>query len=276
MKTAIVTDSTADLPENLLQTYQIHSIPATLVINGQSFVDGDEISRDEFYQQLPTMETPPSTATPSSGVFQETYQNIFQQGYDHIISIHPPARLSGLFNAARLATNNFRSRVTVIDSGTVTLSMGFQAISAAEAAMKNLPLSEILTTLENVRKRIHLLAMLDSLEYVRRSGRVSWATASVGTLLQLKPFLTLKDGHVLRLGQARTRHKGIEHLYESLRRLGSLERLAILHTNALDDAQKMMQEFAAQVKSTPFIVNVTTVIGTHVGPNGLGFVAVVE
>lgn len=276
MTTAIVTDSTADLSEDLLSAYKIHSIPAILVMDGQSMVDGKGITREEFYQKLPTMQSPPSTATPSSGSFEEMYHKLLEQGVQQIISIHPPALLSGIFNAAVIAAKSFSTRVTVIDSGYVTLGMGFQAIAAAEAALQNLTLKEILSKVADIRGRTHLVAMLDTLEYVRRSGRVSWARASLGTLLQIKPFITLKNGAVLRLGETRTRRKGIERLYESLKKLGSLERLAILHTNAEIDASQMVSEFTQYVKTQPLIVNVTSIIGTHVGPNGLGFVAVVE
>jgi DegV family protein with EDD domain len=276
MTTAIVTDSTADLSEDLLSAYKIHSIPAILVMDGQSIVDGKGITREEFYQKLPTMQSPPSTATPSSGSFEEMYRKLLEQGVQQIISIHPPALLSGIFNAAVIAAKSVSTRVTVIDSGYVTLGMGFQAIAAAEAALQNLTLKEVLSKVADIRRRTHLVAMLDTLEYVRRSGRVSWARASLGTLLQIKPFITLKNGAVLRLGETRTRRKGIERLYESLKKLGSLERLAILHTNAEIDASQMVSEFTQYVKTQPLIVNVTSIIGTHVGPNSLGFVAVVE
>lgn len=276
MRTAVVTDSTSDLSEELLSAYQIHSIPAILIIDGQSLVDGVGITREQFYQQLPTMKTPPSTATPSSGAFEEAYRQLFNQGVDHIVSLHPPAKLSGVYNSALVAAKRFGTRVTVLDSGSVTLSLGFQVIAAAEAALQGLSLDQILASIASTRKRTHLLAMLDTLEYVRRSGRVSWAGASLGTVLQIKPFLTIKDGDVLRLGQARTRRKGLERLYASLEKLGKLERLAILHTAAEADARQMHRKFSAQVKTEALIVNVTTVIGTHVGPNALGFVAVVE
>lgn len=276
MKTAIVTDSTADLSEELLKSHQIQCIPAILVIDGKSYVDGIGISREEFYKKLSTTKVTPTTATPSSGSFEETYRKLFHQGFDNIISIHPPAKLSGIFNAAAIAAKKFGNRVFVIDSGSLTLGTGFQVLAAAEASLQELPIDGILAKINSIRQRTHLHAMLDTLEYVRRSGRVSWARASLGTMLQIKPFVILKDGDVLRNGQERTRHKGIERLYASLRKLGSLELLAILHTNAEADAIQMLSEFTQQVKTQPLMVNVTTIIGNHVGPNGLGFVAVVE
>lgn len=276
MNIAIVTDSTADLPSELTATYGIHSVPAILIVDGQDFIDGKGMTREEFYKRLPTMQSPPTTATPSSGVFEEKYQELFQRGVKHILSIHPPARLSGIFNAAHLAAKKFSSKVTVLDSGYVTLGMGFQVLAAAEAALRDMALGEILSIIADIRQRTKLVAMLDTLEYIRRSGRVSWARASLGSLLQLKPFIGLKDGVVLRLGEARTRRKGIERLYTSLKKLGELERLAILHTNAESDAMQMVAEFTKHVMTQPLMVNVTSIIGTHVGPNGLGFVAIVE
>jgi DegV family protein with EDD domain len=276
MTIAIVTDSTADIPEDIASSYGIQVVPAVLIIEDKSYIDGKGYTREEFYQNLPGMKTPPTTATPSTGTFEETYSQLVDQGASQIISIHAPARLSGIFNSAAVAAQKFEDRVTVIDSGLLSLGIGFQVISAAEAARYKDSVSEIISVIDDVRRRIHLIAMLDSLEYIRRSGRVSWTRASLGALLQIKPFVTVQNGEVLRMGEARTRRKGIEHLYDRLKKLGSLEKLAILHTNAEADAYQMLNEFASRVKSQPLIVNVTTIIGTHVGPNGLGFVAVVQ
>ena len=118
--------------------------------------------------------------------------------------------------------------------------------------------------------------MLDTLEYVHRSGRVGWARARIGSLLRIKPFVKVKTGTVINMGQTRTRKKGIAHLKNLLHEQGSLERLAILHTNAEDDALAFLSDLAWESSSEPIIVNVTTIIGTHVGPKGLGFAAVLK
>ena len=118
--------------------------------------------------------------------------------------------------------------------------------------------------------------MLDTLEYLRRSGRVSWARASLISLLQIKPFIELRDGVVHRRGEVRTRKKGINRLLEMLRDLYPWERLAILHSNAEVEARQLLEDLHPDMPTQPLIVNVTTIIGTHVGPNGLGFVAVVK
>jgi DegV family protein with EDD domain len=274
MPIAIVTDSTCDLSPETAAQHQIHVVPNILVIDGQSLEDGRDISRQEFYERLPHMKTVPTTASASAGTFQTLYERLFKQGIKQIISLHAPSSLSGIFNAARLAAQSFDSKVEVVDSGQVSLGLGFQAIAAAEAAAKGLSLETIFTEIEAIRQRVHVVAMLDTLEYVRRSGRVSWARARLGSLLEIKPFVEMREGKVLNLGEARTRHKGVDRLIQMLQNLGPLERLAILHTNAEKDAQQLLQQLKIEINAIPILVNVTTVLGTHVGPNGLGFVAV--
>jgi DegV family protein with EDD domain len=276
MKVAIVTDSTADLPSNLVEQYSIQVVPAILIIEGKSFEDGYGISRQEFYELLPGMKSPPTTAIPPISAFQKVYQRLVDQGFEAILSFHVAGQLSGMVDAARIAAASVSDCIRVIDSEQITLGLGFQVLVAAEAAAQNLTVDHIYKQAESVRHRVRLIAMLDTLEFVRRSGRVSWAQARIGSLLRIKPFLEVKDSKVLSLGQVRTRSKGIAHLMKQLKALGELERLAILHTNAEDDARQFLADLNPQLSTPPLIVNVTTIIGTHVGPAGLGFVAVVK
>jgi DegV family protein with EDD domain len=276
VKIGIVTDSTSDISAELASENNISVVPAILVINGQSLEDGHGISREELYRQLPTMKVVPTTAAPSTGSFQKVYSDLFKDGIEHILSIHVASTLSGIYNSALIAAKAFGSRVQVIDSRHLTLGMGYQVLAAAEAARSGKAINEIQKTIEDIRTRIHLVAMLDTLEYVRRSGRVSWARSNLGNLLQIKPFLGINDGRVIRLGETRTRQKGILRLHQLLSDLGPLEQLAVLHTNAELDAIHFAHQFTELVKYHPLIVNVTSVIGVHVGPNGLGFVAVTE
>ena len=274
MNIAIVTDSTSDVPLELAAAQKITVIPAILVIDGKSVVDGEGISRKDFYEQLPSMKTLPTTAAPSSGAFENIYESRLSQGASQVLSIHIASTLSGILNAAQAAARSFGKRVHVLDSEQVSLGLGFQALAAAEDAAQGLTLEQVIQRIVELRQRLHLVAMLDSLEYVRRSGRVSWAKASLGSLLQIKPFLRVKDGSVSQLGEARTRHKGIERLRQMLGALGQLERLGILHTNAEPEAQPILTEFAHLSQHPPLLVNVTSIIGAHIGPNALGFVAV--
>jgi len=274
VKIAIVTDSTSDISPELAFENDIHVIPAILVVNGRTLEDGNGISREELYDQLPTIKVSPTTAAPSSGAFQNLYEELIKKGADQIISIHVSSVLSGIYNAAMVAAKSIGKRVQVIDSCHVTLGLGFQVLAAAQAARAGKTLLDIQRVVEDIYRRIHLVAMLDTLEYAHRSGRISWARSRLSALLQIKPFVGIADGKVIRMGETRTRQKGIERLYQMLAVLGPLEHLAILHTNAEADALQMAEHFKAAVQIHPLMVNVTSIIGVHVGPNGLGFVAV--
>lgn len=276
MDISIVTDSTADIPKEYIDHFEIQVIPNLVMIEGKSLEDGKDLSRQEFYDRLPWMNPQPTTATASSGTYQQVYESLFQRGAKVILSIHPPSSLSGIIDTAGMAAQAFNQRVHVLDSGQLSLGLGFQVLTVAEAARQGASLDAILRRFEDVRRRIRLVAMLDTLEYVRRSGRVSWARARLGNFFQVKPFIELKDGNVLSLGETRTRSKGIQRLKDILTKLGSLERLAILHSNAENDARRFLDDLGLSLPFPPLVINVTTIIGTHVGPNGLGFAAVIQ
>jgi DegV family protein with EDD domain len=274
MKIGFVTDSTADISDELAGRHGIEVVPVLVNVDGKSYADGIEISREEFYRRLPGMRPPPTTSAPSVGSLQERYEKLLASGAETVLSIHPPNDLSGTFNAARLAAQEFGARVQVLDSGQLSLGLGFQVILGAELAGGGALLGEVLAAVENVRRRVRVAALLDTIEYVRRSGRVSWAASMIGGLLHLQPLIELRFGIVHRLGQARTRLQGIERLIETLNAWGPLERLGVLHTNAESAARQLMDHVKSKVVVPPLLVNVTTAIGTHVGPNGLGFAAV--
>ncbi|MCL4561110.1 MAG: DegV family protein [Chloroflexi bacterium] len=276
MSIAVVTDSTADLPPEVIEKNHIEVIPAMLVIGDQAYADGQGISREEFYRRLPMYENPPTTSSASLGMFQEIYEKLFMAGATQIISIHPPATLSSLINVARLAAQSFKNRVEVLDSGLVTLGQGFQVIAAAEAATRNLSMDDILSVIANLTQRVRFLALLDTLEYVRRSGRINWATAAVSNFFNLKVMIEVKRGQVMRLGLFKSRSQGLAQLIRYLHAMGPIEQLALVYTQLADrdELRQVLESVSAQIRQQPIIAQVTTVIGTHVGPNGIGFIAV--
>jgi DegV family protein with EDD domain len=276
LPTAIVTDSTSDIPFDILKQFSIFQIPVDLMLGNKTYLDGFDLSRNDFYNQLPTLKQLPTTAAPSTGRIQEVYEKIFNQGYSEIISIHAASALSGIYNAARLASQEFSQKINVVDSQQISLGLGFQVIAAAKAAQKDLSFNMILNAVESIRNKVHVFALLDTFEYIRRSGRVSWAKARIGSILNIKPIVELREGEVINRGFTRARKKGVQFLGNVLQGLGVLEDLAILHTNAAQDGKKFIQQFAPKETPNPLLVNVTTIIGTHVGPNGLGFAAVVK
>lgn len=271
MRIALVTDSTCDIPHELVSRYNIHVVPNILIIDGESIEDDEYFSRQEFYQQLPQMNSFPTTSTASVGTYQKLYEQILDSGYDQILSIHCSSELSAIYNSATTAANSVQGQIVIVDSRQISLGLGFQVLEAADAILKGLSLDAILGLLGDVRKGLHVIAMLDTLEYVRRSGRVSWARARLGAILNYKPFLEVIDGNVLSLGEVRTRKKGIARLMDMVRSEPSLIRFGVLHTNAEDDARQMLDNLGLELPTEPLVVNVTTAIGAHVGPNGLGF-----
>ena len=276
MRIGIVTDSTSDLPAYLVEEHQIQVVPTILILEGKEYADGFGITREEFYTRLPSLRTPPTTAAPSIGDFTTPYETLLTQGCDHIISIHAASQLTTIINVARQAAKEFPDKVTCIDSGSLSLGLGFQVLAAAEESETDL--KSALDAIASTRKRLQVSAALDTMEYLKRSGRVPGAVATLGGLLSIKPMIELINGEVKPIGAVRTTSQADERILNFLLGLGDLERLAILHTNAEPRAKQLLNELMNRArKSIPrdiLFVNVTAVIGTHLGPNGLGFAAV--
>jgi DegV family protein with EDD domain len=273
MKFGFVTDSTADLTQTMIDQHGVLVVPAIVVIDGRDYEDGSGMTREEFYTNLPAMKNPPTTAAPAPGDFAARYEQLFSAGCDHVFSFHPPFALTSIGVSAQTAADGFDRRVTILDTGQLTLGIGFQVLAAAEAAAKGAGLDEILAAIKSTRTRLKLVAALDTMLYIKRSGRVHWAKAAIGGLLNLKPIVELTEGKVESLGAARTTHQGHLRVLEMLKEQGPLERLVLLHTNAEHRARQLLEDYKPDLPDVP-LINVTTAIGTHVGPNGLGFVAV--
>jgi DegV family protein with EDD domain len=276
MKLGIVTDSTSDIPQTLVEQHGIQVVPTILVLEGKEYADGIGISREEFYNRLPSLQTPPTTAVPSIGDFATPYETLLSQGCDHVLSIHAASQLTTIVNAARQAAQEFPDKVTCMDSGSLSMGLGFQVLAAAEESESGL--RSALEAVESTRKRLQVSAALDTMEYLKRSGRVPGAVAALGGLLSIKPLIELVNGDVKAIGAVRTTKQADERILNLLLGLGELERLAVLHTNAEHRAKHLLAELMNRArKSIPrdiLFVNVTAVIGTHLGPNGLGFAAI--
>ncbi len=276
MRLGVVTDSTCDLPGNLIEEHGIEVVPCILILDGKEYVDGEGITRDEFYRRLPSLKRAPTTAAPSLGEFAKRYEKLLASGCEHVLSIHAAGPLTSILATAQQAAEEFAGRVTTMDSRSLTLGLGFQVLAAVEAAEQGLDAA--LAAVESTRGRVNVFAALDTLEYVRRSGRPVAAMAMVGTLLRVKPLIELTDAQVKIAGVVRTTKQANERMLGFMRQCGKLERLAVLHTSAEARARAFLHDVMMEMnRSMPhdiLLVNVTTVIGTHVGQNGLGFAAV--
>ena len=276
MKLGIVTDSTSDLPQYLIDEHELEVIPTILIMDDKEYADGEGLSRDEFYQHLSDMKTLPTTAAPSIGEFAARYQGLFEKGCDHILSIHAAGQFTTIVNTAQQAATAFSDRITILDSGSLSLGLGFQVVAAAEAAENGLQAA--LSAIDSTRKRLQVFAALDTMTNLRRSGRVPYAVAALGGLLSIKLVIEVAESVVKPIGAIRTTKQANERLASLMKTGGSMERLAILHTGAEKRAKeflnRMMGEISQSIPRDILMVNVTPVIGTHVGSNGLGFAAV--
>ena len=276
MTIKIVTDSTCDLPREIIEKYDITVIPAYINFTDGSYLDGVEISRKEFYDKLPNYQTPPTTSAPAIGTFARAYKKLKDDGAKKIISIHISSTLSGIYNVALLAAEAMENIVVkTFDPGNLSLGTGLVVEAAAKMAEAGKSLEEILLKLKDLAQRTYTFAALDTLKFLQRSGRISRLKAGFGSLLQIKPILQMNDGKVV-MEAARTSNGAIRHLLETLQSLGPIESIALLHTNASEKAELLRtqaKQMCEQI-SEAYSMEVTPVIGSHIGPGAIGFVAI--
>lgn len=272
-KVAIVTDSTSDIPPDIAQALNITVVPAILTLEGQSFNDGEGLTREEIYQRMPTLKDPITTAVPSSNQFMQAYQDLLSRGFDHVLSIHVSSKLSGMLNSAQQAANEFGSAVELFDSRQISLGLGFQVIEAAQEALTGASLAKIKPFLDQVRNRIQVVAMVNSLEYLHRSGRVSWLRAGLGDFLRIKLLVEIRDGLVEELGKTRTANRALSEIKKLAELWTPLERLAVLHAGIPTQARQLAQDLQHLLNEKVLVVDVTTIIGAHVGPGSFGLAA---
>jgi DegV family protein with EDD domain len=271
----VVTDSTADIPAALAEELGITMIPALVTFGRETFRDGVDLSREDFYARLASSRELPSTAAPSIAVYEEVYERLAGET-DEIFSIHLAANLSALHNVARLAAEVVTQRrpqvrITVMDSQQVSMGYGWLAIAAAEAAQQGDDLDSILAQIEVLRPQSRVLAALDTLDYVHRGGRVGWVQAFVGSLLRIKPVVEVYDGEVLLLERIRSRQRSLHRLLDLVVERGPVARAVVLHANAPDLAEqfadRLQQAFPTWTRQ---VSEAGVTISTHAGPGAIG------
>jgi DegV family protein with EDD domain len=276
MPVHIVTDSTCDLPPEIIARHHIVVVPTCINIGDGTLLDGVEITREEFYDRLPTLTPGPTTAAPGIGVFLRAFEQAADEGATGIVSIHPPTELSSLYNVAGLAAKEMRGLpIAVVDSRQVTLGMGSIVLAAARMAATGLMVDEITAALPDVIRRTYVFGVLNTLEYLRRGGRASRLQAGLSALLQIKPVLTVYDGEIT-FERVRTRSAAMARLVALVEELGPLETLAVAHTHAPDRAAALtdMGRRLFPDGQPTMCVEVTPVLGVHFGPGAVGFLAV--
>ena len=277
MTIRIVTDSTCDLTQRQLKQYAITVVPCYINVDGKSYLDGKEISRTDFYQHLPSYEQFPKTSAPGVGLFRREYERLADEGATHIISMHIHSGLSNLANAARMAAQAVKPlKVTIVETGQLAMGMGFMVLKAAQAAVDGFNIGKIHNLIKEQEARTFVFAALETVDYLKRSGRVPVVAATIADLLRIKPIVQLHKGVVRLAGQVRTSSQGAAWLIHTLEKIGPIERLAVLHTNARDRAEGLAEEIKNRIgdEMEILISEATPVLGVHVGPGGIGLACV--
>jgi len=272
----IVTDSTADLPPTLAAEWGITVVPCLVNFGQETFREGVDLSHAEFYRRLESRSELPTTSSPGPGVFAATYRRLAAET-DQIVSLHLSSKLSGVYNSARLGAEQVEGMdIRMVDSGSVSMGLGWLTVMAARAARAGASLDKVVQLVEAAKRRVRVFALLDTLEYLRRGGRMNRLVAVLGTLLDIKPILCVEGGDVLPLARTRSRLKAESRLVSMIEELCPLAELAVLHSRALEAAEGLRDRLAAVFpRQHVVIAEVTTVLGTHVGPNALGAACVV-
>lgn len=275
MNIRIVTDSTCDLPAEIVGRHAITVIPLAINVGDQSFLDGVDLTRSEFYARLPTFSPHPTTSAPGTAVFTQTFERLADEGAQAILSIHIAEQLSATVNAARVAAEQFaRIPVTVLDSGQLSLGLGYIVERAAQLAELNKNVSDIVAALGDFMRRTYVFAALRTLEYLRRSGRMNFALAKFGELLQLKALLHMNMGKA-DAHRTRTQKRATARLLEWLATYAPYEKLAIVHAGAQEEAEALSRQTNAYFpQNEVLITQITPVLGAHLGIGALGFACV--
>lgn len=268
----IVTDSLADIPPSLIRALDITTIPCIVRFGDQEFQDRIDLHPSEFYQKLRTSPALPTTSQPAIGVFEEMYRRL-AESTDSILAIHTIASLSGIYNASRIAAENVKNlaRIELIDSKQVSMSLGWLVILAARAAKEGCPLNEVKEIVADAKQRVHIIAMLDTLEYAQRGGRLGKGKALVGTLLHVKPLLSVVNGEIMPVENVRTQKRALQRLAEIALASGPIQELAVIHAQAAQQAVELQDVLAKTFHSDQILMSETgPVLGTHVGPGAVG------
>ncbi|HEY3669291.1 MAG TPA: DegV family protein [Acidimicrobiia bacterium] len=271
MSIRVVTDSSCDLPQSLVDALRIEIVPLTIRFGDEEFVDREELSTDEFWQRLEHSKLLPETAAPSAGAFETTFRELLARGATGIVCINLSSHLSATMQAAQVAAAAVANDipVQVIDSQSASMGLGNLCLTAARRAADGDSLEAIVQEVVNRRDRTKLFATLDTLEFLKRGGRVGNARALLGTVLSIKPVVELRDGVVEEAGKVRTRSKALKLLAAKASE-GKIEHLAVLHGNApdVDELFALLEPVFPRDDIITGIVG--PVIGTHAGPRVIG------
>jgi DegV family protein with EDD domain len=274
MAVHVVTDSTSDIPRDVVDELGITVVPLTITFGAESFRDGIDLTADEFYTRLQSNKQLPTTSQPPPALFQHAYQHLASRG--EVVSVHLSHKFSGTIETARSAAREVApDRIAVVDSGLASMALGLCVIAAARKAKAGGTRAECAAEAESVARRVKLLVTFETLDYLRRGGRIGRASAFVGGLLKLKPILTIQDGEAHPVSRVRSRQKALDALFALALESEAIDDAAVLHTTSPDEAEAL----AARVREARPAARLTVgrfgpVLGVHGGPGMIGLAVV--
>ena len=274
MKIAIVTDSTAYIPDDLIEKHNIHVVPLSVVFGEESYREGIDISTEAFYEKVKNSSDLPTTSQPAIGTFIETFEQL-AENHEAIISIHLSSKISGTYEAAKSAGTMVENvKVFAFDSELSAMPQGFYAIAAAEMAQAGKTVEEILAKLDEMKTRTRAYFMVDDLSHLQRGGRLSSAQKLLGSLLNIKPVLHMVDGLIVPFEKIRTRKKALKRIIGMLEEdaeQNKVKRVVFIHANREQDALQLRDQFAEKYPDIETIISYFgPVLGTHIGEGSLG------
>ncbi|HEX4713988.1 MAG TPA: DegV family protein [Ktedonobacteraceae bacterium] len=270
MVVRIVTDSTADLPAKVTSELGITVVPLTVFFGDEAFLDGVELDNPGFYQKLAASKDLPRTSQPSPAAFQEAFQRLIDEGADAILSIHLSSKLSGTYQSACTARDSMpedmrKMPISVLDSQSISVGMNYAIQGAARLAREGKTLEELQAYVEDTLSRTSILAVLDTLEFVRRGGRIGGASALLGNMLSFKPIIEIKEGEVAPVERPRTRGKAYARIAQLVTEMGEIESISIAESN--DEVGQQLKAAIKEVYSGEMpIYRLGAVLGVHTGP----------
>ncbi|HEX6481483.1 MAG TPA: DegV family protein [Ktedonobacteraceae bacterium] len=278
MAVRIVTDSTVDISPEQAQALGITVVPLTVFFGDEAYLDGVELDSASFYRKLAASKALPRTSQPSPAAFQEAYTRLIDEGADAILSVHLSAKLSGTYQSASTARDTLPESVRkipidIVDSQNISVSMSLPIMQAAKEAKEGLGLEEIKAHLLDTLARTHILAVLDTLEYLRRGGRIGGAAAFLGNMLSVKPIVSLKEGEVVAVERPRTRSKAYERVAQLVTEMGNIEHISVAESDE-EVGQQLVGVLRRTYRGELPIYRLGAVLGTHTGP-GTAAVAVI-
>ena len=273
----IVTDSTCDLPQSVIDELGITVLPMYINVGEVGYQDGVDITREAFYKNLPGYDIHPTTGTPGIDTFIKVFRRLATEGASQVLSIHISEKLSAVINVAHTAAQQFiEIPVKVIDSQQLSMGTGFQVEAAARMAKAGATLDEILAGIKDIMSRTYVTAALDTLEFLRRSGRMNAVVTGIGSLIKLKPILTMEHGEP-GSERVRTTRRAITRLKTMLEEHQPIERFALLHTNARERAEAFRAKIEHLIpEGSVDVMDITPVIGSHIGPGAVGFAVITK